>query len=266
MRFLPPLLLFLASVFAAVPSATAEESGFLNRSVIVGGTEYRYQVYVPRERPSGVPLLVVLALHGGGSFGRDGLSQTNTGLAHAIRRNSDRFPAIVVFPQSPPGGTPGFQGLGASIALAALDKSLTEFPTDRARVYLTGLSMGGNGAYYIALHSPDRFAALLVVCGFLGEFTGTTSGTRYPSVLPASVADPHLDIAQRIRDLPVWIFHGDADPTVSVEESRRMAAALKQVSPKTQYTELPGVGHNAWDTAYGRADVLAWLFAQKRGQ
>ena len=181
-----------------------------------------------------------------------------------MRRRADRFPAIVVFPQSPPGGTPGFQGLGGRIALAALDQSLAEFNGDRSRVYLTGLSMGGNGAWYFAYHHADRFAAVVVVCGFVGEFTGTTSGVRYPAIVSAAGGDRHAEITRRVAGLPIWIFHGDADPTVPVDISRRMAAALKAAGANVHDTELPGVGHNAWDPAYDRADLFKWLFEQRR--
>lgn len=137
------------------------------------------------------------------SSGRDGLLQTDGGLAHAIRRHHERFPAIVVFPQSPPGGTPGFQALRERIALGALDKSISEFRADRSRTYLTGLSMGGNGAWYLAYHHADRFAALIVVCGFVGDFTGTTSGVHYPPIVPTSVSDQYVDIAKHVSQLPI---------------------------------------------------------------
>ena len=258
-------VLIVATLLISAGSASAQsaETGFLNRSVVVEETEYRYQVYVPREYKRSTAMPIILALHGGGEYGRDGLLQTDVGLGRAIRRNADRFPAIVVFPQSPPGGTPGFQALGGRIALAALDKSIAEFGADPSRVYLTGLSMGGNGAWYLAYHHPDRFAALVVVCGFIEAFTGTASGVRYPAIVD-SVPDPFAAIAQRVSRIPIWIFHGDADQTVPVEASRRMAAALKAVAATFQYTELPGIGHNSWDVAYGNADLAAWLFRQQR--
>jgi predicted peptidase len=260
------LFLVLASLVAGVATASAQETGFLNRSIAIEGAEYRYQVYVPREFNASSSLPIILALHGGGEYGRDGLRQTDSGMAHAIRRHPERFPAIVVFPQSPPGGTPGFQALGERIAMGALDKSITEFHADRSRTYLTGLSMGGNGAWYLAYHHADRFAALIVVCGFVGEFTGTTSGVRYPPIVPASVPDPYADIAKHVSQLPIWIFHGDADQTVPVDVSRRMASALKAIGADVQYTELPGVPHNAWDPAYDRAELFTWLFRQYRRQ
>ena len=265
MRIVRILVFLVASVVAGVAPVSAQDTGFLNRSVSVDGVEYRYQVYVPREFQRSTSLPIILALHGGGEYGRDGLLQTDGGLAHAIRRHADRFPAIVVFPQSPPGGTAGFQALGERIALAALDKSKAEFNADASRVYLTGLSMGGNGAWYLAYHHADRFAAVVLVCGFVGDFIGTTSGVHYPAIVSTTASsDPYAAIAQRVSRLPIWIFHGDADATVPVEVSRRMAAALKTIGADVQYTELPGVGHNAWDPAYDRADLFTWLFKQKR--
>src|SRR5258707_1389168 len=105
------LCVLLASLVANVGAASVQETGFLNRSISIGGAEYRYQVYVPREYKPSASLPLILALHGGGEYGRDGLLQTDIGLARAIRRHPERFPAIVVFPQSPRGGTPGFQAL-----------------------------------------------------------------------------------------------------------------------------------------------------------
>jgi predicted peptidase len=264
MRTILSMALLIACHFLGGCGSVAATSGFLDRTVVVAGSEYRYQVYVPPGRDISEHLPVVLALHGGGEYGRDGARQTTVGLGPAIRRHPERFPALVVFPQVPADGTPGFQGLGARIALAALERTIDEYAADRSRVYLAGLSMGGNGAWYLAYHQPDRFAAALVACGFVGEFTGRSSGVRYPPIVPGT-SDPHGAIAARLAGLPVWIFHGDADPVVSVEESRRMYSALKSAGAEVRYTELAGVGHDAWDPAYERADVIAWLLAHRRG-
>lgn len=69
-------------------------------------------------------------------------------------------------------------------------------------------------------------------------------------------------IAQRISRLPTWIFRGDADPAVPVDVSRCMTAALKTIKADVRYTELPGIGHNAWDAAYELGDLPIWLFKQ----
>ncbi len=259
-------LLVVALLLTGGATVSAQDTGFLNRTVRVEGAQYRYQVYVPREFKPSVAWPAILALHGGGQFGDDGVLQTDVGLGHAIRLNPDRFPAVVVFPQIPQGPTPGFQALGGRIALAALDHAVKEFNVDPARIYLTGLSAGGNGSWYLAFHHPERFAAVVVVCGFIGEREGTAErarGKHYPPIISAAVHDPYATIARRISHLPIWIFHGDADTTVPVEESRRMASALKAEGANVQYTELPGVLHNAWDPAYEREDLFAWLFKQR---
>jgi predicted peptidase len=238
-------------------------TGFLDRSVRVEGTEYPFQVYVPRTFDEGVSLPVILSLHGGGARGSDGLRQTVGGLADAIRRDAARWPALAVFPQSPVDG-PGWQDLGGRIAIAALDQAIVEFNADRSRVYLIGASQGGNGAWYLACQHPERFAAAVVVAGFIMARRGTTSGAWYPALVPDDSEDPFAVIAARVAEIPVWIFHGDADSIVPVEQSRGMAAALESAGASVRYTEYPGVGHGSMQPALAEEELPAWLFAKAR--
>ena len=256
------LVIVLACVVPA--GAQSRETGFLNRSVIVDGSEYRYQVYVPREFQSTTKWPVILSLHGGGEYGSDGIRQTSIGLASVIRRFPERVPAIVVFPQAHADGKPGWHGAGGRAALAALDSAIVEFSGDRSRIYLTGYSAGGNGSWYLASQHPERFAAVVVVCGFASEFRGTTTGILYPSLATTTHADPFAAVAHRVARLPVWMFHGDADKIVPVTESRGMFSALEAAGANVQYTELPGVAHDAWNPAYDRADLLVWLLKQRK--
>src|SRR5690606_13971787 len=135
----------------------------------------------------------------------------------------------------------------ADIALAQLDAASREFGGDPDRTYLTGLSMGGYGTWDYALRDPQRFAALVPVCG------GLVHPAR-PSMAVAGLADaadPYAVAAQRLRDVPTWIFHGAKDDAVPVEFSRRMDAALKTASARdARYTEFPDANHNSWDPAY----------------
>lgn len=252
------------NVGAVASVAQKTETGFLNRSVMVNRLEYRYVVYVPREFSRSKTYPVILVLHGGGTYGNDGLKQTEGALAKAIRLNPERFPAIVVFPQAKADGTPGWQQEGGKAALAALDKSIKEFRGDARRVYLTGGSAGGNGSWFLLSHYPERFAAAIVICGFIFKFKGVQSKVDYSALAPPDAPDAYAYIAKRVAKIPVWIFHGDADTTVSVEESRKMFAALKAEGADVKYTEFPGVAHNSWDPAYSNAELFEWLLKQKK--
>ena len=246
----------LLVVGASMVQAQQQETGFLNRSVEVEGATYLYQVYVPADYHADVRWPVVLFLHGAGERGTDGLIQTEVGLGSALRRHAERYPAIVVFPQVLPDAR--WSDAAAQAAIAALDKTLEEFSTDPDRVYLTGLSMGGNGTWYLAYHSSDRFAALAPICGWVA------SNAWAVSFVPDSREGPYALLAERIRGIPTWIFHGETDPVVPVTESRRMAEALNAARSPVTYTELPGIGHNSWDAAYASPAFAEWLLAQRR--
>jgi predicted peptidase len=266
-------LLFVRAVFvvaslnlgAVVSVAQKTETGFLNRSVTVNGSEYRYVVYVPREFTRTKTWPVIVQLHGGGVYGNDGIKHTEGGLARAIRNNPERFPVIVVFPQAHADGTPGWQLQGGQAALAALDRIIKEFKGDAKRVVLTGYSAGGNGTWSVASRYPERFAAIVPICGFVEAFKGKTSGVDYPSLAPADSGDVFTFVAKRVSGIPIWIFHGDADKSVDVEVSRKMNAALKFAGANVRYTEYPGVDHNgAPNTAYASADLLEWMLRHRR--
>ena len=236
------------------------ETGFLIRSVNVRGTAYPYTVYVPRAFDPSKRWPVILFLHGSGERGADGLRSTQIGVAAAIRANPERVPAIAVFPQAPVDSR--WLGEPADAAMAALEKSIAEFHGDQARLYLTGLSMGGYGTYHLALAHFDTFAALVVVCGGLVPHATTTAVQQSPLTMGAE--DPYAFTAHALRHLPIRIFHGDADPVIPVSESRRMAEELQKEGADVRYVEFAGVGHNAWDRAYGDAELWDWLFRQRR--
>lgn len=250
----------VAMVVVLGPSAAAaqtRETGFLNRAVTVAGETYRFQVFVPTDYTPSRAWPVVLFLHGGGERGTDGIFQTEVGIGSAVRRFADRFAAIVVMPQARPATT--WSGAMANVALAALGQTESEFVTDPARVYLTGLSLGGAGTWYLAYRHTSRFAALLVICARVRPGPNTTD-----PVVPAADGEPFSTLAARVRQLPIWVYHGDADPTVPVDESRGIVAALRALNAPVRYSELSGVGHNSWDAAYRSPEVIAWLLAQRR--
>lgn len=240
--------------------ARRQETGFLDRTVSVSGVVYRYQVFIPANWSKDKKWPVILFLHGAGERGDDGLLQTDVGLGHAIREHADRFSFVVVMPQCRKEKIWGDPDMEAQ-ALAALEQSIKEFHGDRDRVYLTGLSMGGFGTWDFATRHPGRFAALAPVC------PGIVPVQRYPKlrvrlVDDPNITDPYAETARRIGKTPVWIFHGDADPAVPVEESRKMADALKAAGANFKYTEYPGVGHDSWLKAYAEPELAEWLLQQ----
>ncbi len=253
------MMLGLLVVAAMSLQGQRVETGFLDRTVTVGGATYRYQVYVPAHYASQPRWPVILFLHGAGERGADGLIQTNVGLAPAIRQNPARYPAIVIFPQVPTDSQ--WVGAPADAALAALAQTQKEFHTDPARVYLTGLSMGGHGTWYIAYRHPELFAAIAPICGWvvdMDRFRGSVP------VVPAENGAALPALASRLAKMPIWIFHGEVDGAVPVAGSREPAAALKAASADVHYTEFLGMNHNVWDATYGSDEFTRWLFAQHR--
>lgn len=236
------------------------ETGFLDREVTVEGQKFLYQVYVPRDYTADRAWPVILFLHGAGESGSNGITQTLIGLPAAIRRNPERFPAIVVMPQSAPERR-WMDPLEQNQALAALDKTTKEFHTDADRVYLTGLSKGGYGTWHLAAREPGRFAAIAPICGGVVPSKRALERTgQKESDFPSNA-----DVAKKLGpSLPIWTFHGGADTTVPPEMTRAVVEALKAIGSHVRYTEYEGVGHNSWDKAYAEREFIDWLFAQKR--
>jgi len=224
------------------------ETGFLDRP--------GYVVYLPANYEDSRSWPVILFLHGSGERGSDAMRATQIGIGSAIRRDRSLVPAIVVFPIAPEESR--WLGEPADAAMRALEATVEEFDVDRDRVYLTGLSMGGYGAYHLALAHPDRWAAMVVVCGGLLPHATTTAVQESPYIRSS---DPYTFVAQSLRHIPIWLFHGENDPVIPVEESRRMKLAGADI----RYTEYPNVEHNSWDRAYSDEAMWKWLFAQRRG-
>lgn len=244
-----------ASLLAAPASAKKTETGFLDRTISIAGTEYKYQVFVPENWTNKQKWPVILFLHGAGERGDDGLIQTEVGIGTAIRRYRDRFPAVVVMPQCRKNVWWAESSM-ADVAMATLAVAQKEFHGDPDRTYLTGLSMGGYGTWYLAGKYPGKFAAIVPICG----------GILVPDMARMQSADdsaPYTEAAKKIgSQTPVWIFHGADDPTVPVTESRRMNDAMKALGGEVHYTEYPGVGHNSWEKAYAEPELLTWMLSK----
>jgi predicted peptidase len=240
-------------------AATPVTGRIVSRTVTVDGSIHPYAVFVPGARTP-APRPIILFLHGSGERGSDGLLQTTVGLGPAVIRRAVDFPAIVVMPQCPAGSV--WAGPTAGGAIDALDATLAEFEGDPTRLYLTGISMGGYGTWELALSNPGRFAALVPICGGVKPIAAVPGlAVRAVAGLPGDI---HDNVAAELANTPVWIFHGSADGSVPVAESRAMAAALAKAGGTGTYTEYLGVGHNSWDRAYDEPGLWVWLFAQRR--
>jgi predicted peptidase len=257
------LALFFVSL-AIMPTAKAKthETGFLDRTITLDGTTYQYQVFVPDIWTPRQKWPVILFLHGAGERGVDGLIQTDVGIGTAIRTNRSVIPAIVVMPQCRP-GVWWVQPPMDQLAIGALNAAIKEFHGDATRTYLTGLSMGGFGAWYLAENHPDRFAALIIICGGIHFPAGAVKADpALANWMPPDTPKSYTDVAAKVGNVPVWLFHGAVDDIVPVTESQQMYAAMKTVGTDVHYTEFPGVGHASWDKAYDDPKLFPWLFSK----
>jgi poly(3-hydroxybutyrate) depolymerase/peroxiredoxin len=247
MRPVVAMLPFPAADAAAgagdAPHAGAPPAAFIDRVYRApDGSESTYAVFVPEGYDGTKAVPAILSLHGSGSRGSDGRRQLAHGLAKAIRRRGGGFPFLVVFPQAREGEDWTSGSAGGRRALAILDQVQRDFRIDADRIVLTGVSMGGAGTWSLAAADPRRWSAIVPVCH--GGDTGT---------------------AARLKDLPCWCFHGDADKMISFEQSREMIRAVEAAGGHPLYQEFAGVGHDECpDRAYAMPDLFEWMLLQDR--
>lgn len=231
------------------------------------GTVMPYRLFVPEghKRHKSYPLVVFL--HGGGERGTDNekiLTANQGGTVWALPKEQARHPAFVLVPQAQDKWDGGFgltRGPDNKLSLARvfettddlktahklLMKVLAEFPAiDRKRLYVTGLSQGGFGAWNWNITHPRLFAALVPVAG---------------GAEPSAV--------NMLKDKPVWAFHAASDPVIPVAYSRNAIEALKAAGGQPRYTEYDAgtyfypMAHFSWVPAYRNAAMRNWLFAQR---
>jgi predicted peptidase len=235
---------------------------FLERTVVVDGIPYRYRVVLPRHYTRLRSWPVLLFLHGSGERGDDNISQTTVGIGPALVAERDLYSCIVVLPQCRSGRE--WFGPMEKQALAALDRSIREFRGDPRRIYLTGISMGGTGAWYFA-RNKGRFAATVPICGEVVAPPGDPfDSPPTPDIAQLlSQPDPYAALAARLEGTPIWVFHGASDDQVDVGESRSMVRALKALGIPVNYTEYPNTGHDSWDRAYEDPGLIHWILSQR---
>ena len=204
--------------------------------------ELKYLLYLPEAyTASKKKWPLILFLHGSGERGDDVQVVAKHGPPKLVAEGK-QFPFIIVSPQCPQ-----WEWWPNDLQIAALDGLLKEiaanYRVDKDRLYLTGLSMGGFGAWKLAMEYPTRFAAVAPICG-KGE--------------PAK--------AQLIKDLPIWVFHGAKDPVVPVSNSQDMVDALKKYGGDVRLTIYPEALHDSWTETYNNPELFNWFLQHKRGE
>lgn len=234
-RLLPCLALLFSPLIAST-TPPSEETFTGEISLKVG---YRYLLSLPDSyQPNDAktwPLLVFL--HGAGERGEN-LSLLNKHGPPKLIAAGKKFEAIVVSPQVPEKNI-----WNAHAVKALVDDLVKKYRVDTQRLYLTGISMGGFGTWDTALAYPDTFAAIVPICGGAGV---------------------GFVMADRIKDLPCWIFHGDKDGAVSVDFSLKIHGALKKAGSDAKLTIYPGVGHDCWTMSYDNPELWSWMFSQRK--
>jgi predicted peptidase len=206
----------------------------------------RYRLWTPPHLESNKTYPLVLFLHGGAPRKQfeDVLEPHLPGLAYGIGRfvapeTQANHPCFVLVPWS---NGRAWDGVNLQLILDALETLRREFPIDTNRLYVTGQSMGGIGAWALITEHPGIFAAAVPVCG-----AGNPAAARVA------------------KDVPVWTFHGTADTTMPVSYTRDMVKTLLRVGGKPVYWEYDGGTHSGTaERAYCEPNLVEWLFAQRK--
>jgi predicted peptidase len=189
-----------------------------------------FEAHGPRKYP------LLIFLHGSGEAGSQIESLKVHGPPKILETRRD-FPFIVASPQAPT----RFQGFDPAMLDALLEELSERLPIDQDRIYLTGLSLGGEWSYGLASMNPERFAAIAPVSGMW---------------------DPRF--ACRLQHVPVWAFHGARDDVVPTVEDQAMVDAINACHGDARITIYPDAGHDAWTQAYDDPSLYAWLLAHRR--
>jgi len=199
-----------------------------------------YLLYLPTDYDEKEKLPLMLFLHGRGESNGPLSLVAKWGPPRMVARG-DELPYIIVSPQCPKSdqwGSPTQQ----KRLIELLDFVVGERKVDEDRIYLTGLSLGGYGSWRLAADHPNRFAAVVPVCG----------GAR-------------PEDAEALKNMPIWAFHGDKDFIVPIKLTSRIVDAIREAGGTSiRFTTLEEVGHASWTAAYALPDLYRWLNKQRR--
>ncbi len=260
-KALSGLLRIVSLLYALDSSANAQTNALADRVTKTltnaAGDAVPYQLFPPLHYDKLKTYPLVLCLHGAGEMKSAPYAAATAASSKLLQPDMRaKYPAFTLVPQTTMGWVkrPGRnlvadggyrvadmeESAPMKLVLQAVADVMKEYKIDPWRLYVSGQSMGGVATWDLIVRHPEMFAAAVPICG-VGDVT----------------------MAGEIQ-CPVWCFHGDADPTVPVKCSREMTAAMKAAGRTVKYTEFPGVGHGSWGPAWSEAELLPWLFEQKR--
>ena len=198
-----------------------------------------YYLYYPENYESAPEkkFPILLFLHGGGESGDSLVAIKRNGPPKMIV-DGKQFPFLILAPQNP------YQKKwwNTRAVNQLLDSIVANNRIDKKRIYLTGLSRGGGAAWEMAVQYPEKFAAMAVVCG----------------MTPVPYA------AWINKKMPIWVFHGEEDKSISITESETMVNRLIGMGYDVKFTKYPGVGHNSWVKAYSTEALYEWFMKQEQ--
>lgn len=197
-----------------------------------------YLVFLPQSYDTSKKWPLILSLHGSGERGNNIDNVKKWGI-HKILKENDNFPFVVVSPQCPAGEIWEMQFKALKDLLNEMESN---YNIDSERIYLTGYSMGGYGTWNFAILNPERFTAIVPISG------GAISPKK----------------ALRLKNVPIWVAHGDSDTDVQFEESKRIVDCLKVYNSNIIFRVYKGAGHEVCTTAYEEPELFQWLLKQKR--
>lgn len=231
------------------------------------GNKLNYRLFKPKEKSKNKYPLVIF-LHGSGERGDDNSTQllsSKGAITFAEPQVQEKNPCYVLAPQAPFNLVPSSywcQEPINSLLFDLIEETIKEYDIDSNRIYITGLSNGGDGVWNLIEKHPDFFAAAIPVCGLSNS---NYDISKFPAYAPV---DP--SIVEVLKNIPLWVFHGADDPAVNVKNSREIVTAIKEAGGDlVNYTEYPEgtlkpVGHFAWTKAYENDDLMNWLFKQSK--
>ncbi|MBX3437748.1 MAG: prolyl oligopeptidase family serine peptidase [Planctomycetaceae bacterium] len=229
------VLLILAGTLCVrpLPGAEPAQQEVHREATVTVSLNYLLSLPPGYEKQDAWPLL--LFLHGGGERG-DNLALVKTHGPPKMIAAGQPFPFVVVSPQCPRDGW-----WQPTELLTLLDDVERTCKIDKDRIYVTGLSLGGMGTWELAAYAPERFAAIVPICG---------GGEAY--------------WARRISKVPTWVFHGAEDVGVPLRRSQEMVDALRKAGGEVRFTVYPHTGHLSWTTTYNNPELYSWLLQQRR--